>query len=98
MSANIDLKTREEAFIAPLRGKLKDEVLASLTVTIHNARAIMNDYREIGETLWQRPKGSREGALGYYQALMAAFKSIGQARMVKELELTVEELEQVAAK
>lgn len=91
-------KERKDAYIASIAEKPKDAVLVSIADKIHNARAILEDYREIGEALWERFKGGRDGTLWYYRALVEAFKPIGPVRMVAELERTVDELERLAEK
>ncbi len=90
-------KERKDAYIGSIAGKSKDAILVSIADKIHNARAILGDYREIGEALWERFKGGREGTLWYYRALVEVFKPVGPARMVAELERTVEELERLTA-
>ncbi len=66
-------------------------MLVSLADKLHNARAILLDYRAIGEPLWQRfnPR-EREPVLWYYRGLHAAFAaredlSAGAAALVAEL-------------
>lgn len=86
----------KETYIKFIQEKAADAIMVSLADKIHNARAILSDYREIGETLWQRFKGGRDGTLWYYRALVEAFKPVGPERMVNELKQTVEELEKLA--
>ena len=45
----------------------------SLADKTHNAGAILADYAELGEDLWQRFTGGREGVLWYYRALVGAY-------------------------
>jgi GTP pyrophosphokinase len=91
-------KKRKDAYIASIAEKPTDAVLVSIADKIHNARAILGDYREIGEALWERFKGGREGTLWYYRALVEAFKPVGPARMLAELERTVDELERLTVR
>ena len=64
---------------------------------LHNARAILEDYREIGEDLWQRFNAGKKGVLWYYPALIEAYRQ-GNApkRLVDELERTIEELKRIS--
>ena len=64
---------------------------------LHNARAILADYRDEGERLWGRFSGGREGTLWYYRALVQAFQAAGSSRIVEELDRVVTELEQLAS-
>jgi len=45
--------------------------------TLHNARTVLNDYRNIGDKLWARfnKEASKKDQLDYYQALVTAFRS-----------------------
>jgi (p)ppGpp synthase/HD superfamily hydrolase len=40
---------------------------------LHNARATLKDYREIGDAVWSRFTATREQTLWYYRALVEAF-------------------------
>jgi (p)ppGpp synthase/HD superfamily hydrolase len=71
--------------------------LVSVADKLHNARSILADYREIGEPLWQRFQGKREGTLWYYRALLGEFRRKHPNRLVDELERVVSELEAVVA-
>lgn len=70
--------------------------LISAAGKLDNARAILSDYREIGEALWARFKGGREGTLWYYRALVEAFRAAGTNPLVEELERVVSEIERLA--
>ena len=43
---------------------------------LHNARAILSDLRDLGEDLWSRFTGKKEGTLWYYRSLVNAFKKV----------------------
>ena len=47
----------------------EDIVLVSAADKLHNARAILSDYRRIGEKLWARFNTGRDGTLWYYRGL-----------------------------
>jgi len=49
--------------------------LVSAADKLHNARAILADYRRVGEELWARFRGGREGTLWYYDELVKAFRT-----------------------
>jgi GTP pyrophosphokinase len=87
-------RARKEQYIAHLAEASDAARLISAADKLHNARAILADYRELGDALWERFAGGREGTLWYYQALVAAFVASGRNRVVDELERTVTELVQ----
>lgn len=91
-----DWRMRKEAYLHHLADAPAPVLLVSLADKLHNARAILKDYREQGEALWQRFNGGREGTLWYYRALAEAFRSGGQPGLLAELERVVAELEGLA--
>ena len=56
-------QARKQAYIDHLRGEEIDEKVlrVSLADKVHNARAIAADYRWIGEDIWARFRGGRDG-------------------------------------
>jgi (p)ppGpp synthase/HD superfamily hydrolase len=89
-------KKRKEAYIASIPRKSRTALLVSLADKVHNARAILDDYKEVGETLWARFRGKRKGTLWYYRALADAFKGRKPHKLVMALETAVTELEDLA--
>jgi len=65
---------------------------------LHNARTILTDYRELGESIWERFQGRRDGTLWYYRALLQEFQRRGTNRVVRELQRVVTDLEKVSTK
>ena len=49
--------------------------LVSAADKLHKSRAILADYRKVGEQVWNRFQGGREGTLWYYDELVKAFRS-----------------------
>jgi GTP pyrophosphokinase len=90
-------RTRKENYIQRLRGEDEDVRLVSAADKLHNSRSILVDFGEIGESLWQRFRGGREGTLWYYRALLDELKRGRSNRMVRELERVVVEIENRAA-
>jgi GTP pyrophosphokinase len=88
-------RPRKEAYLAHLDDAVPEALLVSLADKLHNARAILLDYRQLGEALWKRFRGSREEVLWYYRSLVAAFKRLRPGRLADELERTVAELERL---
>jgi (p)ppGpp synthase/HD superfamily hydrolase len=90
-------RQRKEAYVAHIRGATPSARLVSACDKLHNARAILGDYRELGDELWSRFSGGREGTLWYYRALVSAFSAHGPSRVVAELDRVVSELESLSS-
>jgi len=91
-------RERRENYIKHLRSADADVRLVSAADKLHNARHILTDYREIGDAIWERFNGGREGTLWYYQALVKEFRSGKANRVVNELERVVAELKKVSGR
>jgi (p)ppGpp synthase/HD superfamily hydrolase len=90
-------KPRKIAYITRLPQESKSVLLVSAADKLHNARAILADYRVLGEKLWERFKGGRE-SLWYYHELVKAFKTTGKhPRLIEELNRVVSELEELVS-
>lgn len=90
-------RARKEAFIAQVRLAPEEVRLVAAADKLHNARAILGDYRLHGEALWQRFSGGRAGTLWYYGALREAFLETGPEAIAEELARVVTELERLAS-
>ncbi len=64
---------RKEAYLRNLPGKGPASLLVSLADKAHNAAAIAADYRLLGEALWSRFNGGRDGTIWYYESLRDIF-------------------------
>jgi (p)ppGpp synthase/HD superfamily hydrolase len=89
-------RARKEAYVAHLRGASPSVRLVSAADKLHNARAVLADYRTMGETLWLRFHGGRQGTLWYYRAVADALHASERTPLIDELERVVSELEQLA--
>ena len=90
---------RKEKYIAHIQKASDSARLVSAADKLHNARSILSDYREVGEDLWDRFTGEKDGTLWYYEALVQAFRETGtEPAIVEELDLTVTELNRLARK
>jgi len=84
-------RTRKEAYIAHLADASPSVLRVSLADKLHNARAIVFDYRLHGPALWERfDKDSDQ--LWYYQELVELFKQRSASPMAAELDRVVSEL------
>jgi (p)ppGpp synthase/HD superfamily hydrolase len=91
-------RERKEAYIAHIAHAPESVRLVSAADKLHNARAILADLRVVGDELWQRFTGGKEGTLWYYRALVATFRAAGSNAVVEELDRVVSELENLAGK
>lgn len=93
-------KERKTAYVNHLAAANASVLLVSCADKVHNARAILLDYREIGDALWARFSGGKEGVLWYYRALSDTFAQnpASPPLLRAELERIVTEIEQAAAK
>lgn len=89
-------RARKEAFIAGISEESPSVQLVCAADKLHNARCILNDYRTLGEEVWQRFVGGREGTLWYYRELAKALIQSGRTPLVDELERVVGEIERLA--
>ena len=85
-------RIRKEEYIASIAEKPLDAVLVSCADKLHNARAILNDLRTLGDELWGRFTGGKEGTLWYYQSLVDAFDDTLGNSLTEELKRTVNEI------
>ena len=91
-------RQRKETYIAHLPGVSPASRLVSCADKLHNARSVTQDYRQIGEEVWQRFKGGgRSGTLWYYRAITRAFQALDTHPIVDELDRVVTELEKLVA-
>ena len=92
-------KERKLKYIKHLRSASKPAQLVSAADKLHNARAILGDYRELGEKLWDRFNADRDEILWYYGELVKTFKETGNhIRLVRDLEEVVIQLLDAAEK
>jgi GTP pyrophosphokinase len=92
-------RRRKEAYLAHLRNAPASVLLVSAADKLHNARAILADYRRLGESLWDRFSGGKTGTLWYYGSLAAALQEAAAAPrpLVEELSRVVSEIERLAS-
>jgi len=86
-------RERKETYIRHLKRADAETRLVSAADKLNNVRSILSDYREVGESIWSRFNGGREGTLWYYRALLKEFLRSKPDRLIRELELAVRELE-----
>jgi (p)ppGpp synthase/HD superfamily hydrolase len=86
-------RERKETYLRHLKKADADTRLVSAADKLNNVRSILADYRQIGESIWSRFNGEREGTLWYYRALLDEFMRRKLNRVTRDLQLAVTELE-----
>jgi (p)ppGpp synthase/HD superfamily hydrolase len=89
-------RERKENYIRHLRSADAETRLVSAADKLNNLRSILSDFRQIGDAIWERFNGGREGTLWYYRALLEEFQRGRANRLIREYELEVRELETIA--
>jgi len=85
-------RARKEAYVRHLEDAPASVRLVSAADKLFNARAILRDYRAIGDELWRRFTGGKEGTLWYYRFILfpprrLAFRRAMTARRYRPQEL-----------
>ena len=89
-------RERKEQYLHHLKTADADTRLVSAADKLNNVRSILSDYRAIGESVWSRFNGGREGTLWYYRTLLEIFLGQPRNRITRDFELAVIELESLA--
>lgn len=89
-------RPRKEAYVAHVATAPASVRLVSAADKLHNARSILADQRVLGDELWGRFTGGKEGTLWYYRALADAYAAAGDDAIVEELERVVRKMESLA--
>ena len=86
-------RARKEDYLRHLKEAGEDVRLVSAADKLHNVRSIVADYRDVGEAVWERFAGRRDGTLWYYRAVLEILLLGPGSRLIGELERSVLELE-----
>jgi (p)ppGpp synthase/HD superfamily hydrolase len=90
-------RERKEAAIATARSADASVRLVMAADKIHNARSVLRDLRQIGDEVWQRFRGGRDGSLWYYREMAEALAANDQTDIACELVRVVGDLHDEAA-
>ncbi|HXE79925.1 MAG TPA: HD domain-containing protein [Vicinamibacterales bacterium] len=101
-------RVRKERYVARLAEKPEGTILVSAADKLHNARAILADFRTSGDAVFSRfnRDAGKAGTIGYYRGLVEAYEArlqqpesprTGRIRtLIRELDVAVSTLEQEA--
>ncbi len=89
-------RERKQRYIAHLTAERDPGMLrVAAADKLHNATAILRDYRRIGESFWERFSAPAAEQMWYYRALVEAFRHAGGGALVDELQRVVDEIDQL---
>lgn len=88
-------RIRKEQYVAHLPLASSSVRLVSAADKLHNARSIQREFRRIGDALWSKFNGGKDGTLWYYRALVKAFREAGTNELIEELDRVVTETERL---
>ena len=88
---------RKISYIDRLRNEPEGTLLVSAADKVYNARAILEDYREIGPAIWTRFNRGRNEQLWYFGELSKVYEERGSNHLTEELKRVIGELAQLSA-
>ena len=89
-------RARKERYVASLADASPAVIRVEAADKLHNARSILRDYRQLGESLWSRFSGGREGTLWYYREMTRILQTRTDSPLVVALDEVVTTLERLA--
>jgi (p)ppGpp synthase/HD superfamily hydrolase len=91
-------RERKQRYVAAAEHAPLPAMTVSAADKLHNIRALIRDYRLVGDALWNRfnPEAGRSGTLGYYRALVELYQRRMPGPLADELQRALGELEQLA--
>jgi GTP pyrophosphokinase len=87
---------RKEKYIKHLKTASPSVRLVCAADKLDNARAILADYQALGEAVWGRFNGGKDGTVWYYRSIVEALKSDGTT-LIDALDRVISEIEKLAA-
>jgi len=91
-------RQRKAAYLERLARTPASDLRVPVADKLDNARAVLADYRELGEALWPRFNAGREEQLWYFRSLVDGFRDAGvHGLLIDELDRTVSELERLTS-
>lgn len=89
-------RERKEHYLAHLRGQPSEVKLVSAADKLHNCTAIRRDLAVVGDGLWSRFAGRRDGTLWYYGSVVDALGENWSHPLLARLDAEVAALVQEA--
>ncbi len=85
-------RDRKENYLAHLEQASQSICLVSAADKLHNVRAIIRDYQQHGDDIWERFQGRRDGTLWYYETVAHALVRRYHSQLTRDLQHAVDEL------
>ena len=85
---------RKNRYLENLRHASVSVRRVSLADKLHNARSLIADWQQSGDSIWTDFKAGREGTLWFYRSLVEVYRQTGSDWMTEELERVVSQLHQ----
>lgn len=82
-------RERKKAYLSKLPHKDPDTLLVALADKVHNSRTIRANYRMVGDKIWERFSGGKDGTLWYYRSLVEFFTKAVPGPLSNELSYNV---------
>jgi (p)ppGpp synthase/HD superfamily hydrolase len=89
---------RKNNYLARLRDEPDDVLLISAADKLYNAKAILDDFNEIGPAVFARFKRGAKEQLWYFEELLKVFRAHPPNRIVNDLDRVVHELRAVTSR
>ncbi len=89
-------RQRKERFIAALAEMSPSVRLVVAADKLHNARSLIEDWRQEGDAVWRHFSGGKEGTLWYYRTIAASLEALGPTALTEELGRVVAEMERIS--
>ena len=86
-------RERKEKYLVSLRKKDEGIRLISAADKLHNCKSILRDHKTIGDEIFLRFAGKKEGTLWYYGAVVEALSEGWESPLLDELKIAVSELQ-----
>ncbi len=90
-------RARKERYLAHLAAEPAELKLISAADKLHNCQCIRRDFATVGEPLWGRFSGGRDGTLWYYEAVAIALSEGWAHPLGRRLAAEVAELHREAS-
>jgi len=84
---------RKKRYLAHVSDVREDALIVSMADKLYNVRAILADYRTLGDGVWDRFNAGKTDVLWYYRALVNAFRTRTSGVLLDHLDGAVTELE-----
>ena len=88
---------RKKLYLATLKDHDPDSWLIASADKLYNARSVLIDYRTLGEELWERFNGGRDGTLWYYREVADELLRLMPSDITRNLDTIITELETLTA-